>query len=180
MSPITLSLDLLLVVLLLATLGFGMRLDKRLKGLKDSHADFAKAVADLDQAAQRAEAGLAQLRGATEEAVDLLAGRIEKGRELAAKLERLTVEGGALAERAAAPAEAPRSALDKLWTRPTAVPPASAEEAISDAVSLVKRLSLDAAPRPAPRPTIRRPMADDDLFDSPTRAASGASTRGRA
>ena len=179
MSPISLSMDVLLVVLLLATLGFGMRLDKRLKGLKASHADFARAVADLDRAAQRAESGLAQLREATDEAVDLLAGRIEKGRELAIKLERLTVEGAAQAERAGA--EPPVSALDKLWTRPTVVPmPATAEEAISAAESLVRRLSIDDGVRPAHRSAIHRPSADDDLFDAPARAASAGSSRGRA
>ena len=180
MSPISLSLDLFLVVLLLATLGLGWRLDRRLKGLKASHADFAAAVADLDRAAQRAETGLAQLRGATDEAVDLLAGRIEKGRELALKLEQLTREAGAAAERAAAPVVV-RSALDQNWTGPTVVPPtpASAEEAISAAESLVRRLSLDDGIRKTPGPVARRPAVDDDLFEVPTRTASGGSARRR-
>ena len=179
MSPIALSLDLLLVVLLLATLGFGWRLDRRLKDLRASHADFAKAVADLDRAAQRAESGLAQLRGATDEAVDLLAGRIEKGRELAIKLEKLNHDAGALAQRA--PVHPAPPAPGKAWPRPTVLPPpATAEEAISAAESLVRRMALDEAPRPAARPAARRPVADDDLFDAPARAPVSLHPRGRA
>ena len=55
MSPISLSLDLLLMLLLMAALIFGWRLERRLKGLKESHVDFATAVAELNTAAARAE-----------------------------------------------------------------------------------------------------------------------------
>ena len=57
MSPIALGMNLALAVLLLAALGFGMRLDRRLKALKDGQATFAGAVADLDQAARVGIAG---------------------------------------------------------------------------------------------------------------------------
>jgi hypothetical protein len=57
--------------------------------LRDSHDGFAAAVAELNTAAARAEQGLSDLRAATDEAADMLADRIEKGRSLASKLERL-------------------------------------------------------------------------------------------
>ena len=66
MSPIALAMNLVLALLLLAALGFGIRLNGRLKALRDGQLDFAGAVADLDRAAQRAEKGLAELRGATD------------------------------------------------------------------------------------------------------------------
>jgi hypothetical protein len=91
MSMIGLAMNLLLAGLLVAALVVGLRLNKRLKALKDSHEGFAVAVRELNAAAERAEQGLADLRAATDEAVDTLADRIEKGRELAAKLERLIV-----------------------------------------------------------------------------------------
>jgi hypothetical protein len=65
MSPVSLTLDLLLAALLLITLVFGLRLDKRLKTLNASQAEFQAAIADLDRAAERAETGLAELRGAS-------------------------------------------------------------------------------------------------------------------
>ena len=190
MSPISLSLDLLLMVLLMAALGFGWRLERRLRGLRESHVDFANAVADLDRAAQRAETGLAQLRQATDEAVDLLAGRIEKARELTAKLEKLNQQSVMLTQRPAN--DLPRQTTDLRPARPSAGGISSPVDAVLAAEQLARRLSSDdsvvlrtpvprearAAPRPvaqpAPRPALRaRPTVDDDLFDAPPRAAMG-------
>lgn len=90
MSVIAIGLNLLLAGLLAAALAMGWRLNVRLKALRDSHEGFARAVADLDAAAARAEQGLADLRAATDEATDTLADRIAKARELSAKLDRQT------------------------------------------------------------------------------------------
>jgi hypothetical protein len=87
MSITALALNAFLAVLLIVALCFGWRLERRLKALRDSHAGFAKAVADLDHAAARAEQGLADLRAATDEASETLADRIERATLLAAKLD---------------------------------------------------------------------------------------------
>jgi hypothetical protein len=102
MSLIGLAMNVLLAALLLAALMMGWRLNRRLKALRDSHEGFAAAVTDLNAAAARAEQGLADLRSATDEAVDLLADRIDKGRNLAIKLERL-VEHANVPQRVAPP-----------------------------------------------------------------------------
>lgn len=88
MSVAAIVMNLVLSGLLLAALAFGWRLERRLKSLKDSHDSFARAVADLDTAAARAEQGLADLRAATDEAADTLADRIEAAKALAIRLER--------------------------------------------------------------------------------------------
>ena len=90
MNLIAFGMNLLLAVLLAGALTMGWRLNRRLKALRDSHDGFAKAVRDLNAAAARAEQGLADLRTATDEATDTLADRIEKGRALVLKLERLS------------------------------------------------------------------------------------------
>ena len=120
MTFVPIILDALLGVLLIAALVLGMRLDKRLKGLRESHAGFAAAVGDLDRAAARAEQGLADLRAATDEAADVLAARIEKAQILSMKLENIV-------DRAA---NAPPPALDRpaapsreSFTRPVAARP---------------------------------------------------------
>jgi hypothetical protein len=137
MSPVSMTLDLILAALLLITLGFGLRLERRLKTLQASQASFANAVADLDRAAERTETGLAELRGAMDEAASLLAGRIEKARELAARLETLTTAGATVAERP--PAAAQRSALDRVWARPGAAPRHAPEVATTGALAEVPR-----------------------------------------
>jgi hypothetical protein len=95
MSLIGLGMNVLLAVLLACALALGLRLNRRLKALRDSHDGFAVAVRELNAAAERAEQGLADLRAATDEATDTLADRIEKGRALAARLERLIAEAPA-------------------------------------------------------------------------------------
>jgi hypothetical protein len=87
MSPIALGLDLLLVSLLLVALVVGLRLNKRLKALREGQASFVHAVGELDAAAKRAEAGLKALRAASEDTHDALLTRIETARGLIAKLE---------------------------------------------------------------------------------------------
>jgi chromosome segregation ATPase len=110
MSLIGLAMNGLLAVLLLAALVVGLRLNRRLQALRDSHEGFADAVSELNQAAARAEQGLADLRAATDEATDMLADRIEKGRQLAMKLERLVEHANVPQRGVAEPAaRAPRS-----------------------------------------------------------------------
>ena len=89
MSTIGLVMNFLLAGLLFAALVMGWRLNRRLKALRDSHDGFALAVRELNAAAARAEQGLADLRSATDEAIDELADRIDKGRALATRLQRL-------------------------------------------------------------------------------------------
>ena len=87
MSAVALILNALLGVLLLAALGLGWRLERRLRALRDSQTAFTQAVEDLDRAASKAEQGLADLRAATDEAADSLAGRIERAQQLASRLD---------------------------------------------------------------------------------------------
>jgi hypothetical protein len=102
MSIIALSMNILLGVLLVGALIMGWRLERRLKTLRSGHDDFAKAVADLDNAALRAQSALVSLRLASQEAEEGLAGRIAEAHELTAVLERAVSERprrtGAVAE----------------------------------------------------------------------------------
>lgn len=163
MSLIAIGLNVLLAGLLAAALAVGFRLNGRLKALKDSHEGFAKAVADLDAAAQRAEQGLADLRAATDEATDLLADRIEKARALAAKLETLTQRGMA-APAVGAAASAGREDLDlelKL------------DRPVERRLGALLAAAREARPqRPAPErrreaPPPRAMRFEDDLFEDP-------------
>ena len=179
----------MLAVLLLLALGFGWRLERRLKALKAGHVDFAKAVADLDRAAMRAATGLAELRAATDESVDLLSSRIERARELTGKLERLNDDAAATVDRLATtrrePVERPplRSAAQIEPRARKAASPAPRAERLTDPVAVVENLILrlseqervepapSARPAPTPRPTRVRAPIDDDLFEGPASSA---------
>jgi hypothetical protein len=183
MSPVVLALDLLLVSLLVLTLILGVRLNGRLKGLKQSHAGFEKAVAELNQAAARAEAGLAALRETSAEAHDALLARIDTARTLTARLERATFQ----AERAAeavfkAKAELPSlaesraeaaAAKSHITNPPLASAPlpsalATIAALVGDgrpAAPLAKIGASDAAPPSAGPPRRARSTFDEDLFE---------------
>ena len=148
---IAIALNLLLALLLVATLMFGWVLNRRLKALKDSHAGFAEAVNHLDRAAQRAEQGLAELRAATDSAVDLLTSRMLKARELADNLERLTARGAAVLERHTQE----RGALP-----PT--PRAIADRIAAERAQFHPGQAGAAAPRPAPGLAARYPVTTED------------------
>lgn len=170
MSLIAFSMNALLAVLLIAALAFGWRLERRLKALRDSHEGFAKAVKDLDQAAARAEQGLADLRAATDEAAETLAVRIERAQALAAQLD----------ERISRPAPAPRLEREAAPARRAREPEAAPElgERRLKAEDFERLLERESRLPPAARPTLSAPAApretprsrarvDDDLFDGP-------------
>ena len=92
MNLVVVSLEVMLAFLLLATLFFGMKLERKLKALRQSQAGFASAVRDLDGAAQRTEAGLDALRYATEQARNVLIERMDAAQSMALRLEQLTGE----------------------------------------------------------------------------------------
>ena len=81
-------LDGVLMLLLVAALGYGVRLEKKLSALRAGQLAFATAVTELNAAAGRAEAALASLRASGQE-TDLLHDRIVKAREVKAQLEAL-------------------------------------------------------------------------------------------
>jgi hypothetical protein len=155
MSIIGMAMNLVLASLMAAALVMGWRLNRRLKTLRESQAGFAVAVQELNRAAVRAEQGLADLRAASDEAVDLLADRIDKGRQLAAKLERLVQQ----APQAARMVEVED---DRAQERRLGALLAAAREA---------RGRPEREERPAARreaaPARPRPDFEDDLFEDP-------------
>lgn len=157
MTLIGFGLNLMLAGLLVAALVVGIRLSRRLNVLRDSQEGFASAVRDLDAAARRAELGLADLRAATDEAVDLLADRIEKGRTLAAKLERLTSSASA-ERRSSPPAASPEASVEQRLGALLA----AAREARSRPEHLVAREPLA---RREPVLKVTPFDADEDLFE---------------
>jgi len=178
MSLVALAMNGFLAVLLIAALVFGWRLERRLKALRDSHEGFAKAVTELDQAAARAEQGLADLRAATDEAAETLALRIERAQALAAQLdERVNRPLAAPAPRAAERVEREVPPLARpARERPETAPQLERRLKAEDFERLLERedrippaarptLGASSAPRDPPR---SRARIDDDLFDGPT------------
>lgn len=160
MSLIALCLNLVLAILLVAALVIGLRLERRLKTVREGQLAFAKAVNELDAAALKAREGLAELRAATDEATDLLGGRIVRAREAADRLDKLVSRAEAM--------PAPQA-----YTPPPLPQPHAAQGPEGGLAALLERLkqaeTVIAHNEPAPvsiaRPSRVRPSVDDDLFE---------------
>lgn len=174
---ISIGLNLILGMLLFCALVLGLRLERKLRRLRDSHVDFAKAVGELDQAAGRTEHSLAALRAGTETAKNEVASRIDQARIACQRLEKLTADADRAAERLAAQ---PLALLDRAAPPPPRAP--QAPQSPKPAPSAIARPEPEylwaddmTATRPAPaQPIMARPspapsrsrarMVDDDLF----------------
>ena len=93
-------LDSLLMVLLLAAIAYGVKLERKLKALREGQLAFAGAVKELNNAAGRAEQALATLRASGAE-TDLLHDRIIKARQVKQELEAVIARAPKQAQSAA-------------------------------------------------------------------------------
>jgi hypothetical protein len=165
MSIAALALNLLLAGLLLAALVIGVRLERRLKAVREGQLAFTQAVTELDQAATKARQGLAELRLASDESTDLLGSRITRARDAADRLEKLLGRAEMTPSQPVRPAatsaatpsvpEAGLAALlQQLRDSETAKPMQAAAQNLMSAQNPM-----------AERPLRLRRPADDDLFD---------------
>ena len=105
-------MDAVLMLLLVAAVGYGVKLERKLAALRAGQLAFAQAVGELNAAAGRAENALATLRASGQE-TDLLHDRIIKARAVKQELEVLIARAPAglpsrsAAPQVAAPAEEP-------------------------------------------------------------------------
>lgn len=160
MSAVGIVMDVLLIVLILAAIGFGMRLERKLKALREGQEGFAKAVSELNVAAGRAEAAMAELRAAGEE-TDLLHERIVAARTLKAELEGLVARGRAAPPPVAQSEPAARETVAAIQ------PPVSTERLLQ---ALAERRIEDLPlTRSSPAAPVRRTLPEDDLFEAPAR-----------
>ena len=161
---ISIALNLLLMALLCGALWMGWRLNQRLMVLREGQLGFAKAVAELDTAAARAERGLADLKSASDEMAEVLVSRIERARILAARLDQ-QFEAGARAGLAVDAREPEVSEADiERLSRNLGSLLAQSREARA------RGRDADLPTSPPRRAAVgirRRPEFEDDLFLSP-------------
>lgn len=146
-------LDAVLMLLLVAALGYGVRLEKKLTQLRAGQLAFAGAVTELNAACTRAENALGSLRASGEEA-DLLHDRIIKARALKTDLEQLMARSGrAPLAQADVRAEEPRVDARPAPARPAPQPAtpvvADPDDRAFRMAALAERIHGMAAPAPA-------------------------------
>jgi hypothetical protein len=131
-----LVLDLIIAVLLAATIGYASVLNRKLNLLRKNRDDLAKLVAAFNDATARAEAGIPKLKRASEEASATLIDRVEKAQSLRDDLAFMIERADTMANRlegtvrtargeskpAPAPGPAPRVAAARGVASPSVAP----------------------------------------------------------
>jgi hypothetical protein len=93
------AIDVVFVTLLVATIVFVIRLERRLASLRGTKDQLAAVIAELNVAATRAEAGIKGLRTAAETAGASLEDRVRRGRSLYDELGTLVQSGQRVAQK---------------------------------------------------------------------------------
>ena len=94
-------IDAVVAVLLVATIGYSMLLNKRLTAVRSDRDKFEDLVRNLNTASQRAEAAVASLRGSTDDAARRIEKRIDEARALSDDLVYMIERGGTIADKLA-------------------------------------------------------------------------------
>jgi chromosome segregation ATPase len=76
------ALDIVVSLLLIATIGYAVMLNSRLSSLRKNRDDLAKTIINFNEATVRAESSIPKLRKAAEEAGQTLQERVEKAQSL--------------------------------------------------------------------------------------------------
>lgn len=191
---LSLGADLVVALLLIATIGYSAVLNRRLGSVRSDRDKFEKVIRDLASSSQRAENAMAAMRVAAEELSRRLDKRVEEGRALADDLVYMIERGGNVADKLEAQIRAGRDAvkpdlrpeprlaaprrepLDDHRVEPvirrSAPPPTPQSQPQPQAASRPTRpLSFEAVLRRAPKPIeAAAPMAEPE----PTNMASRA------
>lgn len=100
-SPgVTLAIDLLIAVLLAATIFFAFRLERRMSALRNDQSGLSELIKGFGDASARAEASVGALKAAGHEAETSLRAAIDKAQALRDDLVFMIERGNAVADRA--------------------------------------------------------------------------------
>ncbi|MGH7035814.1 MAG: DUF6468 domain-containing protein [Stellaceae bacterium] len=108
---LSLGADLVVAVLLIATIGYAAVLNRRLTAVRNDRDKFEKVIRELAVSSQRAESAVAGLRLAAEELGKRLDKKVDEGRALSDDLAYLIERGGSVADKLAAQIRAGRDAM---------------------------------------------------------------------
>lgn len=146
--------DAIVAVLLVATIGYSMLLNRRLTAIRQDRDKFEDVIKNLATASQRAETAVANLRSTADDLGRRLDKRIEEGRALSDDLIYMIERGGKIADTLAASI---RSGRDRLKSE---VEPDSRLAFLPEAKAEVRQEHrVEPVARPVPRQDTARPTA---------------------
>lgn len=128
---LTLVIDCMMAALLIVTLWYCWRLNKRIAVLQDAKSELAQIVKEFDVSTQRATQSIAEIHQATSRISENIQHKIDKANFLADDLQFLIERSAKVMGKPLEPASAPsaRPAARPAAARPAAEPAAEAAEA---------------------------------------------------
>lgn len=143
---LSLILDVVVAVLLAATIVYAALLNRRLQGLRANKAEFEAMVTEFNEATRRTEGAIQALRLAADQTAKALSVQVERGQALRDELAFLTNRADGAAERITSRAEPASQAAP----RPPPQPPRPQPVPVAAAAPPARPVAAAAAPRPAP------------------------------
>ncbi len=111
---LTLAMDILIVVLLAATIFYAVRLSKHLDAFRSNRSDMERLIRDLSMQITRAQEGISTLDELAKESSDELRALVAKSTGLSDELQLITESGDNLAERLEKLATKNRELVDQI------------------------------------------------------------------
>ena len=125
---LSLILDVVVAMLLAATIVYAALLNRRLQGLRANKAEFEAMVTEFNEATRRTEGAIQALRLAADQTAKALSAQVERGQALRDELQFLTNRADGAAERITSRGEPPAPAAPRPQpARPQPVPAAAAQ-----------------------------------------------------
>lgn len=156
MPPVGLILDIVVALLLVATLFYCVRLNRRLTVIREHRGELEALIQAFNESCTRAELGVRSLRSATDEATRLQQ-YLERSQNLRDDLSYLLDRGGSLADRLEGGVRTARTASSHAPAAPVpvapqapAAPPARATDRLRERTAARQSAIEPAAPAPAP------------------------------
>lgn len=120
---LNLGLDVIIIILLAATIVYAVILNSRLAQLRSHRDDLARLVAAFNDATARAESGIPRLRGVADEASQSLQERVDKAQTLRDDLAFMIERADSMAGKLENSVRAAREEVRPLAPAPAAPPP---------------------------------------------------------
>ncbi len=142
------ALDIVVSLLLIATIGYAVMLNSRLSALRKNRDDLAKTIINFNEATVRAESSIPKLRKAAEDAGQSLQERVEKAQslrdDLAFMIERADTMANRLENSVRSARTEPKSAAPAAPPTPAPLPRSSGSRAAQQAAIAAAAASAEA------------------------------------
>jgi uncharacterized protein YoxC len=124
-TVLSLMLDITMAVLLIATIVYCRRLNRRIQVLQDSRSELAQIIREFDESTERATKSIAEIHEATQRLSDNMQHKIDKANYLVDDLQTMIEKGNRIAGAVEVGARPARRGVEAIVTAPVTNAPST-------------------------------------------------------